>query len=61
MSKKPKTHQKGRDSKNGRFTTVKKTKDSPGTKVVERVLRPRRGRDAKKSIVPIGNGGPRKK
>lgn len=40
MSKESKTTLRGRDSENGRFTTVKEARDEPKTHVVERVPKP---------------------
>ncbi|MFA7277663.1 MAG: hypothetical protein WC101_01580 [Candidatus Gracilibacteria bacterium] len=38
-----KTHDAGRDSKDGRFITVKEAKSHPSTTTVERVPNPGRG------------------
>lgn len=40
MAKKRKTHDVGRDAKNGRFIPVKEAKRRPSTTIIERVPNP---------------------
>lgn len=47
MVKESRTHLGGRDSRNGRFTSIKKAQKYPDTHVVERIPKPGYG-DTKK-------------
>jgi len=48
MSKESRTVTHGRNAGNGRFTTVEKAREHPGTHVVERVPKPGYGDTKKK-------------